>query len=51
MEIFRPDPSIITGTSVIIVPGGGLYAHSINSEGNDVDHWLNTKGITAFVLK
>lgn len=51
MEVFRPDPSLNNGTSVIIAPGGGLYAHSINSEGNDVARWLNTKGITAFVLK
>ncbi|MEB8329675.1 alpha/beta hydrolase [Flavobacteriaceae bacterium KMM 6897] len=51
MEIFKPDPSITNGTSVIIAPGGGLYALSINSEGNDVARWLNTKGITAFVLK
>lgn len=51
MEVFRPDPSLSNGTSVIIAPGGGLYAHSINSEGNDVALWLNSKGITAFVLK
>ncbi|ALM07577.1 1,4-beta-xylanase [Sediminicola sp. YIK13] len=51
MEVFRPDPSLTNGTAVIIAPGGGLYAHSINSEGNDVARWLNSKGITAFVLK
>lgn len=36
MEVFRPDPTLTNGTSVIIAPGVGLYAHSINSEGNDV---------------
>ncbi len=51
MEVFRPDPTIANGTSVIIAPGGGMYALSINSEGNDVARWLNSKGITAFVLK
>ncbi|MEJ1223437.1 alpha/beta hydrolase [Sediminicola sp. 1XM1-17] len=51
MEIFRPDPTIANGTAVIIAPGGGMYALSINSEGNDVARWLNQKGITAFVLK
>lgn len=51
MEVFRPDPSVANGTSVIIAPGGGMYALSINSEGNDVARWLNSKGITAFVLK
>lgn len=49
MEAFRPENP--NGTAVIIAPGGALYAHSINSEGNDVAKWLNTKGITAFVLK
>ncbi|EAR00159.1 alpha/beta hydrolase [Maribacter sp. HTCC2170] len=49
MEVFRPQNP--NGTAVIIAPGGALYAHSINSEGNDVAKWLNTKGITAFVLK
>jgi acetyl esterase/lipase len=51
MEVFRPDAGIANGTSVIIAPGGGLYALSIESEGNLVAKWLNEKGITAFVLK
>lgn len=49
MEVFRPENP--NGTSVIIAPGGGLYALSITSEGTDVAKWLNEKGITAFVLK
>lgn len=49
LEVFVPvHPN---GTSVIIAPGGGLYALSITSEGTDVAKWLNKKGITAFVLK
>jgi acetyl esterase/lipase len=40
-----------TGTAVIIAPGGGFHALSINSEGNDVAKWLNEKGIAAFVLR
>ncbi len=51
MEVFRPNAEDANGTAVIIAPGGGLYALSINSEGNDVAKWLNKKGITAFVLK
>ncbi|QLG46338.1 alpha/beta hydrolase [Costertonia aggregata] len=49
MEVFRPKKP--NGTSVIVAPGGGLYALSIKSEGTDVAKWLNQKGITAFVLK
>ncbi|PCJ98344.1 MAG: 1,4-beta-xylanase [Flavobacteriaceae bacterium] len=49
MEVFRPENP--NGTSVVVAPGGGLYALSITSEGNNVAKWLNEKGITAFVLK
>lgn len=49
MEVFRPENP--NGTAVIIAPGGGLFALSINSEGKEVAQWLNKKGITAFVLK
>ncbi|GAB1309210.1 hypothetical protein KH5_18930 [Urechidicola sp. KH5] len=51
LMVFEPEKSISTGTAVIIAPGGGLYAHSIESEGLKVAQWLNEKGITAFVLK
>ncbi|PIB26948.1 alpha/beta hydrolase [Maribacter sp. 4G9] len=49
MEVFAPENP--NGTSVIVAPGGGLYALSINSEGNDVARWLAERGITAFLLK
>jgi acetyl esterase/lipase len=51
MLVFRPDYGKRNGTSVIIAPGGGLYAHSIESEGTWVAEWLAKKGFTAFVLK
>jgi acetyl esterase/lipase len=44
-------PEAASGTAVIICPGGGFHALSINSEGVDVAKWLNAKGVTAFVLK
>ncbi len=49
MSVYRPVTP--NGTAVVICPGGGLYAHSINSEGIDVAKWLAKKGVTAFVLK
>ncbi|HVU89101.1 MAG TPA: alpha/beta hydrolase [Pirellulales bacterium] len=39
------------GTAVIICPGGGFHALSINSEGVDVARWLNERGVTGLVLK
>lgn len=51
MQVFKPKAENNTGAAVVICPGGGLYALSINSEGNDVAKWLAEKGVTAFVLK
>lgn len=51
MTVHLPDPAIANGTALIIAPGGGFMAHSINSEGNWVADWAVQHGITAFVLK
>lgn len=51
MTVYEPSADKKNGTAVIIAPGGGLYALSINSEGVDVANWLVSKGVTAFVLK
>jgi acetyl esterase/lipase len=51
LTAYLPDPATSTGTAVIIAPGGGFHALSINSEGIDVAKWLNAKGVAAFVLR
>jgi acetyl esterase/lipase len=51
LTAFLPDPAMANGTSVVICPGGGFHALSINSEGIDVAKWLKAKGVAAFVLK
>lgn len=49
LTVFRPaNPN---GTAVVICPGGGFQALSIDSEGFDVAKWLIQKGVTCFVLK
>jgi len=40
-----------TGTSVIILPGGGYGALAMTYEGLDVGDWFASFGVTAFVLK
>src|SRR4030095_11091145 len=40
----------INGSAVIVCPGGG-YQHLADHEGRPVAEWLNSIGITAFVLK
>ncbi len=51
MEVFLPESGQSNGVAVIIAPGGGLFAHSIESEGKAVARWLSERGYTAFVLK
>jgi acetyl esterase/lipase len=48
---FTPAPKLATGTAVVICPGGGFHALSINSEGIEVARWLSSKGVAAFVLE
>lgn len=48
---FLPPAEIATGLAVVVAPGGGFHALSINSEGNDVARWLNQRGVAAFVLQ
>lgn len=51
LTVFRPDPKIANGTAVIVAPGGGFHLLSIGNEGDGVARWLNSQGITAFVLR
>jgi acetyl esterase/lipase len=47
---FLPPNGKATGAAIIVCPGGG-YSHLSDREGPPVAEWLNTLGITAFVLK
>jgi len=47
---YLPPPDKATGAAIIVCPGGG-YSHLADHEGRPVAEWLNTLGITAFVLK
>ncbi|WP_242158665.1 alpha/beta hydrolase [Aestuariivivens sediminis] len=49
LSVFFPEKP--NGTSVIICPGGGYRHLAIHKEGTKVAKWLNSLGITAFVLK
>jgi len=47
---YLPTKDKMTGAAIIICPGGG-YGHLADHEGRPVAEWLNTLGVTAFVLK
>ena len=51
LTAYLPDSALANGTAVIVCPGGGFRYLAIDHEGTDVAHWLNSIGITAFVLK
>jgi acetyl esterase/lipase len=48
---FLPERSQASGAAMIVLPGGAFMGLAIDREGFDVAHWLNQRGITAFVLK
>lgn len=51
LTIYKPDPKIDTGSSIIIAPGGAFSWVVIDKEGTEVAEWANSIGMTAIVLK
>jgi acetyl esterase/lipase len=44
-------PQQPNGAAAVLIGGGGYTSLVIDTEGTDVARWLNTLGVTAFVLK
>jgi acetyl esterase/lipase len=51
LTLFLPDKDKSNGIAVVIFPGGGYRHLAMDKEGFKVAKWLNTLGVTAFVLK
>ncbi|MEM9159266.1 MAG: alpha/beta hydrolase [Verrucomicrobiota bacterium] len=51
LTIYKPDPKIDAGSSLIIAPGGGHFILAYDLEGTEVAEWANSIGMTAIVLK
>src|SRR5690606_24257053 len=51
LSVYLAGSTKANGTSVVICPGGGYSHLAIDKEGYKVAKWLNTLGISAFVLK
>ncbi len=51
LSVYRPTAKNTNGTSVILAPGGGMYALAIANGGYNLIDWFNSKGITVFILK
>jgi len=48
---FDPPEHLRTGAAFVVLPGGNYENCSMNKEGQKVAVWLNSLGITAFVLR
>lgn len=51
LDMYPAPTEKATGTAVIICPGGAYWGLAIEHEGSQIAKWLNSLGITAFVLK
>ncbi|WP_194767126.1 alpha/beta hydrolase [Tamlana sp. I1] len=51
LKVFLADNNKTNNTAVVICPGGGYAVLSHDKEGDKIAKWLNTLGISAFVLK
>ncbi len=50
LYVLRPELVKATGCAVIVCPGGGYGGRAMEHEGTEVCRWLNSVGITAFLL-
>ena len=51
LTIYLPSRPTKSDTGVIVAPGGSYRVLAMNHEGRQVANWLNSLGMTAFVLK
>jgi acetyl esterase/lipase len=51
ISVYRPPAGTANGTAVLVCPGGGYYILALDLEGTEVCDWLNSKGVTAILLK
>lgn len=50
LTAYLPPEGVVNGAAMIVCPGGG-YVVLADHEGEPVAQWLNTLGVTAFVLR
>lgn len=51
LTVYRPAEAKDTGVAVVVCPGGGYNNLAWDHEGEQVARWLNSIGVSAFVLK
>jgi len=51
LTVYRADPERASGAAVVVCPGGGYGRLASDHEGRQVAEWLNSLGVSAFVLQ
>jgi acetyl esterase/lipase len=51
LTLYLPLRPAASSTAVVVAPGGSYVMLAMNHEGRQVANWLNSLGVTAFVLK
>ena len=51
IEVHLAPADIATGAAILVAPGGGHEQLVWGSEGTDIAKWLNSIGVSAFILK
>jgi acetyl esterase/lipase len=51
LTIWQPAPDKASGCAIVVCPGGGYQHLAIDHEGKQIAEWLNSLGVTAFMLK
>ena len=51
LGLYPANPESSTGAAIVVCPGGGYRNLAMDHEGDQVAHWLNSFGVSAFVLK
>ena len=51
LTVLAPPAGQANGAAVIVCPGGGYTRLAVTIEGNPTARWLNSLGVTAFILK
>jgi acetyl esterase/lipase len=51
ITVYRAPTETATGAAVVVCPGGGYWVVAADHEGRQVAEWLNSLGVSAFVLQ
>jgi len=51
LTVYQPDAGRAAGLAVVVCPGGGYGHLAVDKEGTQIALWLNSLGVTAFVLQ